>query len=262
MTGALPEPGSAPVEIADRVWAAPSESGPEATVVVVAGAAGLLVIDPSGPEDRMQHLVAWLAGRGEVVAVVNTHGHATHTSGNAALRTAWSKAPVVAHEAAVLDGGPPERSFSSVATVDLGDRIVELLHPGRGHSAGDLVVLVPGTDVVAAGDLVAGEGAPGYGPDCFPLEWPASLDLVLGLLSERSVVVPGHGEALGSAAIAGQRADMGVLAESVRDLAGRSVPVEQALAEAEWPFPRETLHHAVRRGYDQLPRSARRLPLL
>ncbi|MCW2848648.1 MAG: hypothetical protein JWR90_2622, partial [Marmoricola sp.] len=31
-------------------------------------------------------------------------------------------------------------------------------------------------------------------------------------------------------------------------------------AEA-WPYPREALVEAVRRGYEQLPRDARRLPL-
>jgi glyoxylase-like metal-dependent hydrolase (beta-lactamase superfamily II) len=262
MTGALPVSGLTTVEIADRIWVVRPEVDAGVNVVVVAGAAGQLVVDPSGTDRRIEQLVGWLAERGGVVAVVDTHGHGAHTGGNAALRARWPQAPVVAHEAAGMAGGPPDRSFSSVTTVDLGDRVVELLHPGRGHSAGDLVALVPGTGVVAVGDLVAGSGLPAYGADCYPLEWPATLDLLLGLLSEDSIVVPGHGNPLDRAAVDDQRAGMGVLAESVRDLAGRAVPVEQALAEADWPFPREALDHAVRRGYDQLPRSARRLPLL
>ena len=48
----------------------------------------------------------------------------------------------------------PERTFSSAIALDLGDRYVELVHPGRGHTAGDLVVRVPDADVVLAGDLV------------------------------------------------------------------------------------------------------------
>jgi len=34
-----------------------------------------------------------------------------------------------------------------------------------------------------------------------------------------------------------------------------------ALAATEWPYPREELAAAVRRGYAQLPRSEKRLPL-
>jgi hypothetical protein len=40
------------------------------------------------------------------------------------------------------------------------------------------------------------------------------------------------------------------------------VPVGEALAAAQWPYPAEELAHAVRRGYEQLPRSARSLPLV
>jgi hypothetical protein len=59
-----------------------------------------------------------------------------------------------------------------------------------------------------------------------------------------------------------QRADIGVVAETIRDLAGRGVPARDALAAAEWPFPVPGLADAVRRGYEQLPRSQKRLPLI
>ena len=38
-----------------------------------------------------------------------------------------------------------------------------------------------------------------------------------------------------------QRADIGVVAETIRDLAGRGVPLAQALDAAEWPYPEEAL---------------------
>ncbi len=53
-----------------------------------------------------------------------------------------------------------------------------------------------------------------------------------------------------------------MVAETIRDLAGRGVPLDEALDAAEWPFPREDLAEAVRRGYEELPLSQRRLPLL
>jgi hypothetical protein len=59
-----------------------------------------------------------------------------------------------------------------------------------------------------------------------------------------------------------QRGSIGIVAETIRDLAGRGVPLGQALEAAQWPYPSEVLGDAVRRGYEQLPRSQKRLPLL
>ena len=149
-----------------------------------------------------------------------------------------------------------------MTAIDLGDRSVELVHPGRGHTAGDLVVRIEDADVLLAGDLVEESGTPAYGDDCFPMEWPTSLDLLLQLVGPSTVVVPGHGTPVDRDFVQEQRASIGVVAETIRDLAGRGVPVDQALDAAPWPYPTERLADAVRRAYDQLPRTAKRLPLI
>ncbi len=118
--------------------------------------------------------------------------------------------------------------------LDLGDRLVELVHPGRGHTAGDLVVRVPDVDVVLAGDLVeesaATDATPGFGGDCWPFEWPLTLDTVIGLTTTATLVVPGHGAVVDRDFVEQQRNDIGIVAETIRDLAGRGVPVAEALA--------------------------------
>ena len=115
--------------------------------------------------------------------------------------------------------------------------------------------------------LVERDAAPGQvpdrlGDDCFPLDWPLSLDLVLNLIGPDTVVVPGHGAPVGRNFVQEQRSAIGVVAETIRDLAARGVPLGQALDAAEWPYPREQLGSAVRRGYEHLPRAQKRLPLL
>jgi glyoxylase-like metal-dependent hydrolase (beta-lactamase superfamily II) len=244
-------------------------------------------------------------GAGEVVAVVNTHEHFDHTFGNAVFAEEYDAVEMFAHERAadrLLETGSalqrearvlaehpdtdedrdpamrerhraiadsrilvPDRTFSSARAVDLGDRLVELVHPGRGHTGGDVVVRVPGSDVLFAGDLVEESAqrsaTPGFGDDCYPLAWPATLDLVAGLLTDASVVVPGHGLPVDKEFVLEQGHAIGVVAGTIRGLAGRGVPAAEALHAAEWPFPREQLRHAVSRGYAQLPRSARALPL-
>jgi glyoxylase-like metal-dependent hydrolase (beta-lactamase superfamily II) len=267
-TASVDEPGSGFVEVADRCWVARPAPG-HVNVGLVGGASGLLMVDTSSSGRAASSVVEHVRslGAGEVVAIFNTHEHAGHTSGNSVVSQAYGGPRIVAHDAARTLS--PTEAFSSARVVDLGDRQVELLHLGRGHTAGDAVARVPDTDVVLVGDLVAGpvrngpgEGVPGFGDDCFLLEWPATLDLLLSLLGERSVVVPGHGAAGGRAFVDEQSGKVGTVAETVRDLASRGVPVDRALASARWPFPTEHLGRAVGRGYRQLPRSGRRLPIV
>ena len=82
---------------------------------------------------------------------------------------------------------------------------------------------------------------PGFGADCYPMEWPLTLDIVLGLSGAATVVVPGHGAPVDREFVEDQRNAIGVVAETIRDLATRGVPVDEALAAAEWPYPREEL---------------------
>src|SRR5919199_4532827 len=141
------------VEIADRCWVARSSSL-DVNVGLVGGERGLLLVDTHASQSEAHRVVAQLRalGAGDVVAVANTHGHAPHSSGNAVVAGSYGAPPVYAHEDAAAPAGT--ETFSSVRIVDLGDRVVELIHPGRGHSAGDAVVRVGDADLIFAGDLV------------------------------------------------------------------------------------------------------------
>ena len=278
-------------EVGDRVWVARYDWF-DVNVTVVGGERGLLVVDTHGSVAAGRQVVADVRrlGAGEVTAVVNTHWHFDHSFGNGAFREAFGAIPITAHEEAVTelaDGAAgvrqryadsaddphreevlatdvvlPDDTFSSTRVLDLGDRLVELAHPGRGHTAGDLVVRVPDADVLLAGDLVEESAPPSLGRDSWPMAWPRTLDLVLGLLTPDSVVVPGHGAPVDREFVERQRDQLGVVAETIRDLAGRGVPENEALAAADWPWEPRLLEHAVRRGYEQLPRDQKRLPLV
>lgn len=260
------------VEVASRVWVLRHPSY-DVNLTCVGGERGLLLVDThAGAATARQVLDAARAlGAGPVVAVVNTHDHHDHVLGNATVLDDFPGVPVHAHEECAAGVGRlrteervvvPDRTFSSATVLDLGDRVVELVHPGRGHTAGDLVVRVPDADVLLAGDLVEESAPPSYGDDSFPLDWPHALDLVLQLVGPDTVVVPGHGAVVDRDLVFAQRSEIGVVAGTIRDLAGRGVPVERALEAAEWPYPREVLADAVHRGYAQLPREGRGLPLL
>jgi glyoxylase-like metal-dependent hydrolase (beta-lactamase superfamily II) len=277
-------------EIGDRVWVARHEWY-DVNITAVEGESGVLVVDSHASTEAAREVIDALrkVTRRPVTALVNTHDHFDHWFGNAAFTEAYGELPITAHETCVelmATSGPAvqqeaaswthpraaevaaaplvpaTRSFSSASTVDLGDRVVELVHPGRGHTAGDLVVRIGDADVVLAGDLVEESADPSYGSDCYPMEWPGALDFVLGLVGPGTVVVPGHGAPVDNDYVAEQHDSIAIVAQTIQDLAGRGVSPDRALEEGEWPFPRTSLGHAVRRGYEQLPRSARQLPLL
>lgn len=281
-------------EIADRVWVARYEWF-DVNVTLVGGDRGLLVVDTHASDLAARAAVDDVRrlGVGDVVGVVNTHEHFDHTFGNGTFRAAYGEIPIHAHEEAasrtvsagerikgLYDDEPDDphrdevqateivaanRTFSSAVSLDLGDRAVELVHPGRGHTGGDLVLRVPDVDVLLAGDLVeesmARNGVPGFGDDCYPLEWPHSLDIVLSLSTSSTIVVPGHGAPVDREFVEEQRNAIGIVAQTIRDLAARGVSAADALDAVEWPYPREELAAAVRRGYAHLSRSEKRLPL-
>lgn len=254
-------------EIADRVWFARYPEY-DVNVGLVAGDAGLVVIDTNSSAALGAETLAAVrrVSGAPLVAAVNTHAHFDHVLGNAVFTAAGAE--LVAHEDAARATEPalPTRTFSSALALDLGDRVLELIHPGRGHTDGDIVIRVPDAEVVFAGDLVEestlDSPGPGFGPDCFPMEWPTSLDLVLSLTVPSTRIVPGHGAVVDQDFVHAQRAAIGVVAETIRDLAGRGVPLDQAVAQGEWPYPAAEMTDAVRRGYEQLPRVRRQLPLI
>lgn len=273
------------VEIADRCWVARHEIA-DVNVGLVGGSRGLLVVDTHSSAATARSVVEQVRrlGVGDVVAVVNTHAHWDHVLGNGTFVEEYDGPPVLAHEeaaATIRDHGAgmveslveqldmtgttpvvPDQTFVSAKVVDLGDRIVELVHLGRGHTAGDVLASVGDAEVVYAGDLVEESGTPGFGEDCFPLEWPETLDLLAGMLRPAAVVVPGHGLPVDKDFVMHQRGSIAAVAEGIRSLAGRGVALEDMGREPHWPYPAEDLLNAFRRGVAQLPRGTRSLPLL
>ncbi|MGI8888331.1 MAG: MBL fold metallo-hydrolase [Nocardioidaceae bacterium] len=276
------------VEVAERCFVARYREW-DVSVGALVGEDGVLVIDTRASIRQGHELlddVRRIAPHVPIRWVVNTHQHFDHVLGNGAM----PEAVIHAHAHAstgmaasvdriqrLIEHSPqadadfpeitaevladvlatevrqPDITFESVATVDVGDRYVELVHLGRGHTDGDVVVRVPDADLVFCGDLVEQSGPPGFGEDSWPLEWAGTLDLVVGLLTDRSTVIPGHGAAVDRQFVQDQRADISTVAELIRSLHAQAVPVEDALSSStDWPFPAEHLRTAVTRGYGHL----------
>ncbi|MFB9239133.1 MBL fold metallo-hydrolase [Plantactinospora siamensis] len=218
------------------------------------------------------------------LVLVNTHHHFDHCFGNAVLARAAeagkASRPIWAHEAAaaLLRDTPervrreaydealavdselaaevaatailaPDHTVHQESTLDLGDRAVLLRHHGRGHTAGDLVVAVPDADVLLAGDLLEESGPPDF-TDAYPLEWPDTVDALLGTASSGTVIVPGHGAPLGVERARIQQADLAALAWAIRDGHADGQPAEAVAQRAAFGAGPSLV--AVRRGYAEL----------
>ncbi len=111
------------------------------------------------------------------------------------------------------------------------DRPIELLHLGRGHTGGDVVVLLPNERVVFTGDLVLAGGA--YIGDAYVDEWLETLDRFEEL--EFDLILPGHGEAFSDmaqvAALRDFLSDFWNQAVSARD---QGLSAEEAISTIEW----------------------------
>lgn len=215
---------------------------------LVVGSERALVIDT---RSYHQHGLELLAAVRELtdreLVVVNTHGHYDHCFGNSAFRDSQiyahsgcveelvrtgerQREEIVAH---MLRTDRPEIAADIEATeivlpfylveedtpIELGDRSVQLLHRGRGHTDHDLVVAVPDGGVIFAGDLVE-EGADPHMEDAYPAEWGPTLHALLDTDAGHGtdVWVPGHGEVVDRAYVEEQGGLLDRLAGRLEEL--------------------------------------------
>jgi len=87
----------------------------------------------------------------------------------------------------------PTVTFPDEVSLWLGRREVRVMHIGRGHTAGDVIAVVPDTGVVFAGDLVESKSTC-YCGDAHIGDWLAALDNLAEM--QPVALVPGRGAAL------------------------------------------------------------------
>jgi glyoxylase-like metal-dependent hydrolase (beta-lactamase superfamily II) len=224
---------------------------------VVLGDGEALVIDTRSTYGQAREIKAHLheLTAFPVTVVVDTHGHFDHAFGNALFRpaTIWGhercvtfmertgerRKPEIAREEpglaaelteVVID--PPDRTFADTATIEVGGRPLELAFLGRGHTDHDILITIPGTDVLFAGDLVEQGNVPFFG-DGYPLDWVATARAVAERVT--GTIVPGHGDHAGRAFADAQAASIERLVTLAREVHAGTATLEEAV-EAH-PFP-------------------------
>jgi len=207
-------------QIGPGLYAYIAEGDPNSGVVVGDDAA--MVIDAQATPAMAADVIARVGKITDkpIKYVLLTHYHAVRTLG----ASAYKSADIIASDATrglIAERGKQDmdsevgrfpRLFRAVETIPgltwptitfpdqisvwLGRREVRIMHIGRGHTAGDVIAVVPDAGVVFAGDLVEYKSAC-YCGDAHFTDWPATLDHLAEM--QANALVPGRGPALTTA---------------------------------------------------------------
>lgn len=108
-----------------------------------------------------------------------------------------------------------------------GDREIQILHLGRAHTAGDVVVFLPKEKLLCTGDMLT-EGLP-YMGDGYLYQWVRTLEGLKKLGAE--TIIPGHGHVLkGTEKIDHLQAYLRDLLGQVQTFVDRGATVEETVA--------------------------------
>jgi cyclase len=120
---------------------------------------------------------------------------------------------------------PPTVTMNDRMTIVRGGREMQLLHLGRAHTAGDVVVYLPKERLLCTGDIVY-NGIPNLS-DGYVNEWSATLERIKAL--DFVDVIPGHGEPFkGKERLDALQLFMRDLWEKTKTLHDQKVPAAEA----------------------------------
>ena len=204
-------------QIGTGLYACTAEGDPNTGIIV--GDDGVMVIDAQATPAMAEDVIARVAKVTDkpVKYLLLSHFHAVRTLGASAFKgveilasdttrdliaergkedmeSEIARFPRLFRSAETIPGLTwPTITFPDQTSVWLGRREVRIMHLGRGHTAGDVIAIVPDAGVVFSGDLVEYKSAC-YCGDAHFTDWLATLDHLAEMQAD--VLMPGRGTAL------------------------------------------------------------------
>jgi glyoxylase-like metal-dependent hydrolase (beta-lactamase superfamily II) len=199
----------------EQVTSPGSDGAPDGNSWIVGDDEEVIVIDPGTDADAVLTAV----GEREILAVICTHGHASHVA--AAVEVAGrDEAPVALHPRDLMQwrnakaGDDPEIEMEDGGIFEVSDASLEVIH-APGHTPGSVCLYSEELEAVFSGDCLLARG-PAPHQDEFP-DFPAQLSAIgehLLTLDAATRVLPGHGDET-TVAVAQKRFDSWVTAGPV-----------------------------------------------
>ncbi len=176
------------------------------------GSSEAIVVDPGFNHER---IIAYLENKNLTpIALLNTHGHADHIGGNAAIKQKWSECPLIIGAGDAIKLTDPVQNLSRSHGADIvspaADRLVkegetisaagfELeVYETPGHSSGHVIFLLKDHApwIVFGGDVLFQGGVGRFDfPDGDEQQLFESIRSKLYVLPDETIVLPGHGGA-------------------------------------------------------------------
>jgi len=211
------------VEVGEGLWAYTAEGDPNSGVII--GDDSVMIVEAQATPRLAARVIEKVREVTDkpISHVVLTHYHAVRVLG----ASAYGAREVIMGEAAramVVERGQedwdsefqrfprlfqghesipgltwPTTTFRDKMTVYLGRRRVDLMHLGRAHTAGDIVIHVPDQNVMFTGDIVEAHSACYCGDGHFN-DWGATLARISTY--DLAAIAPGRGDAVMGAGVA------------------------------------------------------------
>lgn len=125
---------------------------------------------------------------------------------------------------------PPDRTFEGETSLDIGGREVRLIQVGPAHTPGDVLVHVPDSKLLYAGDIMFVGGTPIAWAG--PIDrWIAALDLILDMDVE--TILPGHGPVSGKPEVESNREYLAFVQTEARKRFEDGLDVDDAIASID-----------------------------
>jgi glyoxylase-like metal-dependent hydrolase (beta-lactamase superfamily II) len=234
-------------------------AGAGGNITVQIGEDGVLLVD-SGTEQTSAQVLSAIRRLSDrpIRYILNTHLHADHIGGNAAIASAGASlgaaraldgAEIIGHENLLLRLSKPGPGVAAVPYKDLptatyfteekdfsfNAEAVVLMHAAAAHTDGDTMVFFRSSDVVSTGDLFVTTSFPVIDADN-----GGSLQGIVNALNQvlkiavprqnqegGTVIVPGHGRLCDEHEVLEYRDMLVIIRDRIRDMVGRGASLDE-----------------------------------
>ena len=236
------------VELKDNLyWLSGGKGG---NILLSQGEDGMLLIDNDYQDmsQALEKVLEQFGGLAEVDFVINTHWHGDHTQNNTML---GESSTIVAHRNVrerlstpqevpffgmksepYAKAGLPDITFKQQTTLHFNEHTIELIHFPLSHTDSDSVTFFEEANVVHMGDLFFNGFFPFIDVDNGGnvVNMANSIDAILDIVDNDTVIVPGHGPIANKADLAAFNQMLKGTTKEVKANKDKGMTLEQAQA--------------------------------